>query len=120
MRNLLLDELLGADIRWAGERDRARVMEEVAEEMMRLGRRQYIIPVGGSNPVGTAGYVGDGYARQAVKRSNTEALYLSYRTSARRHTETRNGNMEFCLPSMFPCHPCFRVWARCGILMLIT
>jgi len=55
--NLLLDELLGADIRWAGERDRAQVMEEVAEEMTRLGRRPYIIPLGGSNPVGAAGYV---------------------------------------------------------------
>ena len=54
---MLLDELLGADIRWAGERDRAQMMEEVAEEMTRLGRRPYIIPVGGSNPVGTAGYV---------------------------------------------------------------
>ena len=54
---MLLDELVGADIRWAGERDRAQVMEEVAEEMTRLGRRPYIIPVGGSNPVGTAGYV---------------------------------------------------------------
>jgi len=55
--NLLLDKLLGADIRWAGERDRAQVMEEVAEEMTRLGRRPYIIPIGGSNPVGAAGYV---------------------------------------------------------------
>ncbi len=55
--NLLLDELLGADIHWAGGRDRAQVMEEVAEEMTRLGRHPYIIPVGGSNPVGAAGYV---------------------------------------------------------------
>jgi L-cysteate sulfo-lyase len=55
--NLLLDELLGADVRWAGERDRSQVMEEVAEEMTRLGRRPYIIPIGGSNPVGSAGYV---------------------------------------------------------------
>lgn len=55
--NLLLDELLGADIRWAGERDRSQVMEEVAEEMTRAGRHPYIVPVGGSNPVGVAGYV---------------------------------------------------------------
>ena len=55
--NLLLDELLGADIRWAGERDRTQVMEEVAEEMTRAGRHPYIIPLGGSNPVGAAGYV---------------------------------------------------------------
>ena len=55
--NLLLDELLGAEIRWAGERDHAQVMEEVAEEMTRQGRRPYIVPIGGSNPVGAAGYV---------------------------------------------------------------
>ena len=55
--NLLLDQLLGADIRWAGERDGAQVMNEVAEEMTSLGRRPYIIPVGGSNPIGAGGYV---------------------------------------------------------------
>ena len=31
--------------------------EEVAEEMTRAGRHPYIVPVGGSNPVGAAGYV---------------------------------------------------------------
>ena len=55
--NLLLDEFLGAEIRWAGERDRTQVMTEVAEEMMHLGRHPYIIPIGGSNPVGAAGYL---------------------------------------------------------------
>ncbi|MFQ5811770.1 MAG: D-cysteine desulfhydrase family protein [Anaerolineae bacterium] len=55
--NLLLDELLGAEIRWAGERERSQVMEEVAEEEKRAGRHPYIIPYGGSNPVGAAGYV---------------------------------------------------------------
>ena len=55
--NLLLDKLLGAEIRWAGERDGSRVMEEVAEEEKRAGRNPYIIPYGGSNPVGATGYV---------------------------------------------------------------
>jgi L-cysteate sulfo-lyase len=55
--NLLLDELLGAEVRWAGERDRSQVMEEVAEEMARLGRTPYIIPLGGSIPLGSVGYV---------------------------------------------------------------
>jgi L-cysteate sulfo-lyase len=55
--NLLLDELLGAEARWAGERDRSQVMEEVAEEMARLGRTPYIIPLGGSIPLGSVGYV---------------------------------------------------------------
>jgi D-cysteine desulfhydrase len=55
--NLLLDELVGAEIRWAGERDRSQVMGEVAEEMTRAGCQPYIVPVGGSNPLGAAGYV---------------------------------------------------------------
>jgi len=55
--NLLLDELLGAEIRWAGERERSQVMEEVAEDEKQAGRNPYIIPYGGSNPVGAAGYV---------------------------------------------------------------
>jgi D-cysteine desulfhydrase len=55
--NLLLDELLGAEIHWTGERDGSQVMKEVAEEEKRAGRIPYIIPYGGSNPVGAAGYV---------------------------------------------------------------
>lgn len=55
--NLLLDELLGAEIRWAGERDGSQVMEKVAEKERQAGRYPYIIPYGGSNPVGATGYV---------------------------------------------------------------
>jgi len=55
--NLLLDTLLGAEIHWAGERDRSQVMEEVAEEERRRGRHPYVIPVGGFSIAGAAGYV---------------------------------------------------------------
>ncbi len=54
--NLMLDKLLGAEIYWAGERDRAQVMEEVAGEVTRRGRSPYIIPLGGSTSVGAMGY----------------------------------------------------------------
>jgi D-cysteine desulfhydrase family pyridoxal phosphate-dependent enzyme len=55
--NLLLDELLGAEIRWAGERDAKVVLQETAEELWNMGGRPALIPWGGSTPVGASGYV---------------------------------------------------------------
>lgn len=55
--NLLLDDLLGAELHWAGNRDRDVVLDEVADSMQAGGARPYVIPLGGSVPVGAAGYV---------------------------------------------------------------
>jgi L-cysteate sulfo-lyase len=55
--NLLLDRLLGAEIVWAGDRPLAEAMAQVAEELKTAGHRPYVIPYGGSNPVGASGYV---------------------------------------------------------------
>jgi D-cysteine desulfhydrase family pyridoxal phosphate-dependent enzyme len=54
--NLLLDDLLGAELRWAGERDRDAVLSEVADELRGSGARPYVIPLGGSVPTGAAAY----------------------------------------------------------------
>ena len=57
--NLLLDYLMGAELRFH-DVDRAeipKIMEEVAEELRDKGRRPYIVPVGASYPVGALGYV---------------------------------------------------------------
>lgn len=54
--NILLDDLLGAQIVWAGNRAREEVMEEVAAEERAAGRKPYVIPLGGSNVLGAAGY----------------------------------------------------------------
>lgn len=55
--NLLLDDLLGAEIRWAGERDRDTVLAETVETLRTEGARPYLIPLGASMPQGAAGYV---------------------------------------------------------------
>ena len=59
--NLLLDLLLGAEIRYLKNNDRnedlASAMEEWAEELRREGRRPYTLPVGGSTGIGALGYV---------------------------------------------------------------
>jgi D-cysteine desulfhydrase family pyridoxal phosphate-dependent enzyme len=55
--NLLLDHLLGAQVVWSGDRSREEVMEEIVAEERAAGRRPYAMPLGGSTPLGAAGYV---------------------------------------------------------------
>ncbi|MFO0574465.1 MAG: pyridoxal-phosphate dependent enzyme [Polyangia bacterium] len=58
--NLLLDRLAGATVRLISPADyarRAELLAEVAAELLASGRRGYIIPEGGSNALGSLGYV---------------------------------------------------------------
>lgn len=58
--NLLLDHLVGADVRILPRArlvTRDQILAQVADELRRTGRRPYVIPVGGSNAVGALGYV---------------------------------------------------------------
>jgi L-cysteate sulfo-lyase len=54
--NLLLDRLLGAEVFWAGSRPLGETMAQVADELQAAGHRPYVVPYGGSNPVGASGY----------------------------------------------------------------
>ena len=61
--NVLLDELLGADVVWVGDRGYYEVetaIEEACAELARDGRRPYHVPVGGASTVGELGYVSGG------------------------------------------------------------
>jgi L-cysteate sulfo-lyase len=55
--NLLIDDLLGAEIRWAAREAVEATMTDTANELSAKGHAPYIIPYGGSNPVGATGYV---------------------------------------------------------------
>lgn len=58
--NLLLDKLFGAEVRFTGSDDdavAAQMMEDVAAELRAQGKHPYIVPLGGSNALGTLGYV---------------------------------------------------------------
>ncbi len=55
--NYLLDQLCGAHIYWAGELERSAMAQEVARQVKAIGRKPFIIPLGGSNVVGATGYV---------------------------------------------------------------
>ena len=54
--NLLLNDLLGARLWWAEESDPLDALADAAAAEGDAGRQPYVIPYGGSNPVGAAAY----------------------------------------------------------------
>ena len=55
--NILIDDLIGAEVFWAGARADDEALNEVADELQARGQRPYVIPLGGSNAIGAVGYV---------------------------------------------------------------
>ena len=55
--NLLLDSFLGAEVHWIGDRDRDTALANEARALQAAGARPYVVPVGGSVPIGAVGYV---------------------------------------------------------------
>ena len=78
--NLLLDHLLGAQVRWTGDRDRAEIMQEIAEEERAAGRTPYLIPYGGSNAIGAAAYFEA--MHEAVRQAQVEFHTLALASSS--------------------------------------
>jgi D-cysteine desulfhydrase len=54
--NLLLDQLLGADLFWTGTNSVRNVIANVVAELRSAGHKPYVIPLGGSNVLGAASY----------------------------------------------------------------
>lgn len=55
--NLLLDELFGAEVRFAGRQPPAEALATALDALRATGATPYEIPLGGSSPVGAFGYV---------------------------------------------------------------
>jgi len=54
--NLLIDMLFGAEVTWCEKADRAETLQKIFEESWSRGERPYLIPMGGSTPIGSMGY----------------------------------------------------------------
>jgi len=56
--NLMLDELFRARIIWVGDKlNRERVLKKTFNKLMVSNQAPYLVPYGGSNPIGAMGYV---------------------------------------------------------------
>lgn len=78
--NLLLDELLGAQVLWAGARTREEVADEVMATRRLAGKRPYLIPVGGSNGLGALGYtvaIGEAIDQLAAQSLEVDVMVIA-------------------------------------------
>jgi L-cysteate sulfo-lyase len=88
--NVFLDRLFGANLRYLpGGTDMDAAAEALAEELRRAGRTPYIIPGGGSNPVGALGYVK--CALELLTQANRTGLRIDYVVHATGSTGTQAG-----------------------------
>ena len=88
--NVFLDRLCGARLsRHAGGTDMNAAMEELAERLRSDDRRPYIIPGGGSNPIGALGYVN--CALELVQQANDRDLRINHLVHATGSAGTQAG-----------------------------
>ena len=91
--NLLLDRLFGATIhfiqanpdpRFAVAADEVEKVNEIVADLTQRGRRPYVIPIGGSSPIGALGYVdGTRELRDQLDQSSLQADRLYYASGSR-------------------------------------
>lgn len=85
-RNLALDRLFGAELRFVRDRsERAPALAALAEELRRTGRRPLVIPLGGSTPLGALGYV------EAAREAAAQCAALGVRPVALVHGSSSGG-----------------------------
>ncbi len=77
--NLLLDELLGADIIWTPHAERDATMARAKADARAAGRIPYLIPYGGSNEIGALGYV---FAMQEFMAQGVDADWIVVASSS--------------------------------------
>jgi L-cysteate sulfo-lyase len=88
--NVLLDRLFGANIHHhPGGSDMNAAMEETAEQLRSEGLTPYVIPGGGSNPVGALGYVN--CALEILHQANERQLHIHHIVHATGSAGTQAG-----------------------------
>jgi len=88
--NLLLNQLLGAEILYRpGGTDMNASLADVGIELSMQGRTPYLIPAGGSNPVGSLGYVIA--AQELLNQSREKSLQINHIVHATGSAGTQAG-----------------------------
>jgi len=77
--NLLLDELLGADVVWHQPDKRDQVLQETYEAAKRAKKSPYLIPYGGSNKIGALAYA---FALQELIQQKVDVDWIVFPSSS--------------------------------------
>jgi D-cysteine desulfhydrase len=78
--NLLLDQLFGAQVVYAGDRkDRDRILQQTFDHAAEKGMKPYLVPYGGSSPTGALGYA---FAVKEFMEQNVPADWIVFATSS--------------------------------------
>lgn len=88
--NVFLDHLFGANIREVEKgSDMDAEMDKVADELRAAGETPYIIPGGGSNPIGALGYVG--CTLEIIEQANEQGVVFDRIVHATGSAGTQSG-----------------------------
>jgi len=88
--NVLLDRIFGAKIREVDKgTDMNAAMEALADELRAAGKNPYIVPGGGSNPIGALGYVDCAF--EFLSQANRDGIPLDYVVHATGSAGTQAG-----------------------------
>jgi D-cysteine desulfhydrase len=78
--NFLLDQLFGAEIVTVADRkDRDRILQETFDNAVKAGKKPYLVPYGGSSPVGAMGYA---FAVEEFMKQKVHADWVVFGTSS--------------------------------------
>lgn len=77
--NTYLDMLLGAEIVWTPTERRGEQLETVLAKAQKAGRVPYLVPYGGSNPLGAVGYA---YAMRELQSQQSDFDWIVFATSS--------------------------------------
>jgi D-cysteine desulfhydrase family pyridoxal phosphate-dependent enzyme len=77
--NILLDGLMGADLIWASPVERDAALQATFDRYKAEGRRPYLVPYGGSNPLGAAAYA---YALREVLEQGLLPEWIVFASSS--------------------------------------
>ncbi len=77
--NNFLDQILGAEIVWAGRSGREQILEQTFESALKDGKKPYLIPYGGSNEKGAAAYA---FAMQELLDQKADLDWIVFPSSS--------------------------------------
>ncbi|MBM3180351.1 MAG: D-cysteine desulfhydrase family protein [Chloroflexi bacterium] len=78
--NFLLDQLFGAEIITVADRkDRDRILQETFDNAVTAGKKPYLVPYGGSSPIGVLGYA---FAMEEFMNQDTKVDWIVFGTSS--------------------------------------